>query len=62
MVVTSKNINKLSDEENTTFIAEASLYPDSELSYTTSGGKVNILVVFQDTEQGLLFSKINVSV
>lgn len=59
IVVTSKNINKLSDEENTTFIAEASLYPDSELSYATSGGKVNILVVFQDTEQGLLFSKIN---
>ncbi len=55
VVVRPENCNKLSDEENTTFLLEAPLYPESELV-----GTVNELAVFQETEDGLLFSKVKV--
>ena len=56
LVVTGKYVNKLSDEENTTFLVEAPIYPVSELY-----GGINTLVVFQNSSEGLLFSKIDVS-
>lgn len=60
LTVTGKNLNKLSDTLNTTFIVEGPLYAENELLHVKDGSLVNTLVVFQDTAYGLLFSKINV--
>lgn len=55
LVVSSRNVNKLSADENTTFVLEAPLYPKRRVA-----GGINTLVVFHDSSEGLLFSKIDV--